>query len=257
MVQSGAETTVTFLYALICLIAREHWNETHQFYVHRMQFYYSWWITSWRWPPGLKSALSKTINKIIKNPMQQILELIHGSNFILNCTFQVLCGVGVSSVYSFFQISAQKKVWYRDVRQTCWPRDVSKTWNNLMDEIADHVHVTVWLSCKICPKLLLLMPTMRDVAELSDVDYDEMIPLLCKHFSMHNSWSTMKTVSYTASVFKLMHSQQNPVVWRNCTMPRNNELLPQVTLYPNDGLCFVIKTRSCSSVSYTPPPHCD
>jgi hypothetical protein len=51
------------------------------------------------------------INQIIKNPMQQILVLIDESNFILNCTFQVLCCVGVSSVYLFFQVSTQKEVW--------------------------------------------------------------------------------------------------------------------------------------------------
>jgi hypothetical protein len=39
-------------------------------------------------------ALSETINKIFKNPMQQILVLIDECSFILKCTFQVLCYVG-------------------------------------------------------------------------------------------------------------------------------------------------------------------
>ena len=34
------------------LLAGKHWNEMHQ-YVHKMQFYYLWWIISWRWPPWL------------------------------------------------------------------------------------------------------------------------------------------------------------------------------------------------------------
>jgi hypothetical protein len=44
----------TFWYVIICLIAGGHWNETWQFYVRRMQFYYLWWITSWKWPSWLK-----------------------------------------------------------------------------------------------------------------------------------------------------------------------------------------------------------
>jgi hypothetical protein len=89
-----------------------------------------------------------------------MLVLIDVSNFIFNYTFQVLCCVGASSICSFFQVSAQKEVWYRDGRWTCWPRDVSKTWNYLMEEIADHAHSAVRLSCKIHPKFLLLMPRM-------------------------------------------------------------------------------------------------
>jgi hypothetical protein len=102
------------------------------------------------------------INQIFKNPTQQILVLFDKSNFIFNCMFQVLCCVGASSVYSFFQISAQKEVWYHDGWQTCWPWDVSKTWNNVMEETVDHIHAAVWLSCKIRPTLLVRMPQLHE-----------------------------------------------------------------------------------------------
>jgi hypothetical protein len=77
--------------------------------------------------------------------MQQILVLIDESSFILKCKFQVVYCVRASCVYSLFQISAQKEVWYRDVRRKCRPRDVSKTSNNIMEEIAGHVHAAVWI----------------------------------------------------------------------------------------------------------------
>lgn len=176
------------------------------------------------------------INKIIRNSVQQILVLIDHSKFILNCTFQVLCCVGASSVYSFFQLSAQKEVWYRDAWRTCWPRDVSKMWNNLMEEIADHVHTAVWLSWKICPKLLLLMPRMCECCRVTWTVLKWFPCFANIFFSMHSSWSTMRTVSYTASVFKLMYPQQNRVAWRNHTMPTNNKLLSEATLCTNDGL---------------------
>jgi hypothetical protein len=57
--------------------------------------------------------------------------------------FQVLCFVAANSVYSFFHISAKNEVWYSDDRRRCCPRDVSKTWSNLMEEIGDHVYAAV------------------------------------------------------------------------------------------------------------------
>jgi len=43
------------------------------------------------------------------------------------------------------------------------------------------------------------------------MDYDEKTHLLCERFlSMHISWATMRTVSYTVIVFKLMNPQQKP-----------------------------------------------
>jgi hypothetical protein len=95
-----------------------------------------------------------------------------------------------------------------------------------------------------------------NVAQLSDVDCAEMVPLFCEYFSTCSSWSTVRTVSDTASAFKLTYQQQSPVAWRNHTMPKNIKLLPGETLCPNDGLCFVIKMNSCSSLRYAPPPDC-
>jgi hypothetical protein len=89
------------------------------------------------------------------------------------------------------------------------------------------------------------------------VDCAEMIPLLCEHFNTHTSWSTMWTVPYTASVFKLTYLQQNPIARRNHTMPRNTKVVPEATLCPNDRPCVAVKEDSCSSVRYTAPPHCD
>jgi hypothetical protein len=93
---------------------------------------------------------------------------------------------------------------------------------------------------RFIPNYYCLCPGCVNVVELSDMDYAEMIPLLCEHFSTHSSWSTTRTVSYTASVFKLTYPQQNPVAWRNHTMPRKIKLPPQAMLCPHDGLCFII-----------------
>jgi hypothetical protein len=65
-VQGGAELTDTFWYAIICLIAGKHWNKAHQFYVQRMQFYYLWWITSWRWATWLRVNCLRQSTKLSK-----------------------------------------------------------------------------------------------------------------------------------------------------------------------------------------------
>jgi hypothetical protein len=126
IIQAGAELMDTFWCMIICLIAGEHWSETHQCYDHRMQFYYLWWITSWSWPPWWRVHCLRQSTKLPKTACNKFC-LIDESSFIFNCTFQVLCSTGASSVYSFFQISAQKEYCYCHVHWTCWPQCVSKT----------------------------------------------------------------------------------------------------------------------------------
>ena len=94
------------------------------------------------------------LHKIIKNSAQQILILIDDSNFSLNCTFQLLCCMWMIPVCKFFVISPEEEeVWDREVKGTCWLGDGSKTWNNLMEESADHVHIA---SSSVCCGSILL-----------------------------------------------------------------------------------------------------
>jgi hypothetical protein len=67
------------------------------------------------------------------------------------------------------------------------------------------LRTTCMLQCdylaRLVPNFSCLCPGCVKVVELSNVDCAEMSPSLCKHFSTHSSWSTMRTVPYTASVF--------------------------------------------------------
>jgi hypothetical protein len=123
------------------------------------------------------------------------------------------------------------------------------------------IRTTSVLQChflaRFIPNFFCLCPGCVSVADLSNVDCAEMFPLLCEMFSIHSSWSTMRAVPYSASVFKLTYPQKNSVARRNRTMPRNIKMLPKVTLCPNDGLCLAIKAKICSSLRYTALAHCD
>jgi hypothetical protein len=118
--------------------------------------------------------------------MQQILVLVDESNFTSNCTFQVLCSVGASTVYLFFQVSAQKEFWYREsVRWTCWPWDSPKHEITLWKRLRSTSMLQCGYLARFFSNVPFLCPGRVKVAELSDVHYAEMLSLLCEHFSRH------------------------------------------------------------------------
>jgi hypothetical protein len=119
-----------------------------------------------------------------------------------------------------------------------------KTWNNLLEQIAVHVHVAVWWSCKIRHKLLLLMPRMRECCRPEQCGPRSNDSLVLRSFQYAQFLEHHEDSPYTASVSKVTYPQQSPVAWRNRTVPRSIKLLPQATLCPSDGLCFVINTNS-------------
>ena len=155
---------IVYRHISICdnLLAGKHWNEMHQ-YVHKMQFYYLWWIISRRWPPW-------------HTHYQQNYQELYATNFGLNwwapfhlelhilgpvfcvCVCVCVC-VGGGGVFCVLVLSdlptERKEIWYRDVWRPCWPRDVSKIWNKLMEEMADHIHTASSSMC--CPSILLEM----------------------------------------------------------------------------------------------------
>jgi hypothetical protein len=217
-------------------------------YVPRMQFYYLWWITSWRWTPWLRVHCLRRKTKLSKTLCNRFWSWLIRTISSLNARLRscVVWG-GVPYTHSFRYPQRKKSGTVMSGEHAghgMSPKRETTLWKRL--------RTTSMLQCdyvaRFVPNVSCLCPGCVNVADLKDVDHAAMMPLHCEHFSTHSAWSTVTTVPYTASVFKLTYPQQKPVAWRNRTMSRNIKLFRQAMLCPNDGLCFTIKTKSCSSV---------
>jgi hypothetical protein len=142
--------------------------------------------------------------------MQQILVLNDENNFILNCKFHVLYCVGRvlydhSLRYPHRKKSGTVMVGERAGHGMSLKREIT-LWKRLRTtSMLQYDYLA-----RFVPYLSYQSPGCVNVAELSDVDCAEVIPL-SENFITHSSWSTMRSAPYTFSVFKLTYQQQNPV----------------------------------------------